>query len=390
MTSSTPGRLIGQGATLAALLAGALLASRAAAQALPLLDPGARSGGMGGAAVAMGWGGTSDLWLNPAFVSVTPGFGAQVTTQQLVPGLADVRFATTTLTAALAGIGVSTTGRPLGGASIHEEILGELESLRADGFGLSLAGLLDAAGRLSGNPAHVADSADLAWGRQWKRIESGGFPSLESATRDEGWFARWTPVDSRRGRTGSGGGMRLDLAYGHSQLDRSQDEMSSSFFSFEPAARLPVVQRDGGALRLLWFGADTPGEPGAAFTDAFRGGLSPLLNLSLAWDHESVSQSASGAFPAYHDDVDHYGLEATLVRLLVARFGYVDDRNGGITKPTWGAGLRLPLERGSDVRYDFASWPQSYPRRVYRHEVALRIDPLVRWMGGDDDGDSTP
>jgi hypothetical protein len=33
------------------------------------------------------------------------------------------------------------------------------------------------------------------------------------------------------------------------------------------------------------------------------------------------------------------------------------------------------------VRYDFASWPQAYPRRVFRHQVALRVDPLSRWFG---------
>jgi hypothetical protein len=40
-----------------------------------------------------------------------------------------------------------------------------------------------------------------------------------------------------------------------------------------------------------------------------------------------------------------------------------------------------PAGRHGEVRYDFASWPQSYPRRVFRHQVALRIDPLSRWFG---------
>ena len=38
------------------------------------------------------------------------------------------------------------------------------------------------------------------------------------------------------------------------------------------------------------------------------------------------------------------------------------------------------------MRYDFASYPQSYPRRVYRHQVAVRVDPLTRWFGSRGDG----
>ena len=122
-----------------------LVASRASAQATLLLDPSARAGGMGGASAAVAWGGTPNLWSNPALVNAAPGFGVRVTTEQLVPGLGDVPYRTALLTACFAGIGVSSEGRPLGNADLGGiPAFGYTERLRADGLGVSLAGLADA------------------------------------------------------------------------------------------------------------------------------------------------------------------------------------------------------------------------------------------------------
>ena len=364
-----------------------LVASRAHAQEILLLDPSARAGGMGGASVAVGWGGTPNLWANPALVNASRGFGVQVTTQQLVPGLdgGDLPFATTRLTASIAGLGFSSTGRPLGGDELDfGPPFVALERVRADGFGLSAAGLVDAWFGARGRNLRLSDYADVAWGRQWKRLEvENVLAAFAVGAHDEGWYVRATPIDTRRGVNAPMGGLRIDVAYGHAELDQGHPALSpGGLFGLVP---LPVMRRDGAAIHLLWLGPVRTGQPGAAFTDAFRGGLSPVVNLTLAWDRERVERPGFSFSEGSAYDVNHYGLEATVLRLLAARFGYLDDASGLITKPTWGFGLHLPVSRTADVRYDFASWPQSYPRRVYRHEVALRLDPLARWMGGHDD-----
>ena len=59
----------GFGMTGRAVLGAALMvcatAASVRAQVIAMLDPSARSGGMGGASVAVGWSGAGDGWLNP-------------------------------------------------------------------------------------------------------------------------------------------------------------------------------------------------------------------------------------------------------------------------------------------------------------------------------------
>jgi len=376
----------------------AMLAGRGAhAQYSVLLDPSARAGGMGGAASAVAWGGTPDLWANPALVTAAPGFGVQVTSEQLVPGLApDLYFRTTRFTAACAGLGISSAGRPLGNIDLDYSGMDELynswatmnagsERTWANSFGLSAASFADAVAGATGHRARFADWGDVAWGRQWNRVRSDGMLGVPLlSTYDEGWLLRLAPIDSRRHTSPSGGGVRIEFTYAHAERDAGRAN-STVFDPFLPDGFevLPLwhTRTDGGALRLAWFGPARGDAPGGAWADVFRGGIGPLVDLTLACDHERVwlGQDERTAMTNYV--VSHYGAEATFVRALTARFGYVDDHDGAITKPTWGLGLCLPAGRHGEVRYDFASWPQSYPRRVFRHQVALRIDPLSRWFG---------
>jgi hypothetical protein len=385
-------------AIAAAALALASACGGARAQTSVLLDPSARSGGMGGASTAVPWSGTPNLWANPALVTAVPGFSAEVTTEQLVPGFAaDVRFGTTRFVASFAGLGYSSSGRPLGAIDLDPGVFNPrgvpwtasyagAERVWADGFGVSATSLADAIAAATGHRARFADWGDLAWGRQWKRIRLDGYLGVPRAsTYDEGWLARLSPLDSRRGAAPPVGGVRAEIAWGHAVLDASDARLEWS--GFPGLVQSPVwrVRRDGGAVRLAWYGPARGGAPGASFADAFRGGLGPLLDLTLAVDHEHVFLPGAG-YSGSDYRVRQYGAEATLVRVLTGRFGYVDDRTGGITKPAWGLGACLPLSRNGEVRYDFASMPQAYPRRVFRHQVAVRVDPLTRWFGARPEG----
>ncbi len=375
-------------AALAALVMLACAAGRAAAENIEMLDPSARAGGMGGASTALSWGGTPNLWANPALATAQTGFGLQATAEDLLPGVApDLRFHTARFTASFAGLAYTSSGRPFGAVDLdYGTYPGTLvpgfsgdERMWADGFGVSAAGFADLLAAATGHRTRLSDWGDVAWGRQWKRMRmdlAGQAPHASSW--DEGWLVRVAPYDSRRASEPPAGGLRAELAYGHAVLDA--DPAALMFIGFLGPSSAPLwrMRRDGGALRLAWYGPERGAEPGAALTEGFRGGLGPLVEVSLAYDRETTERPGVDG-TRYR--VSHYGLEATWLRVLTTRFGYVDDPDGYITKPTWGLGAYLPLSRNGEVRYDFASVPQSYPRRVYRHQVAVRVDPLTRWFG---------
>lgn len=187
---------------------------------------------------------------------------------------------------------------------------------------------------------------------------------------------RAVPVDTRRGAGVANGGLRMQLSWGSS----TQNVDPSPAAGLGGGVRLG--ERTGTAMRFTWWGPQRAGQPGNAWTDVFRGGFSPLLDVTLAYDHERTDPRIAPGRPDPVSiapwKVEHYGCGATLSRVLTGRFGYIDDRDGEIRKPTWGAGVCLPLRHAGELRYDFASWPQAYDRRVSRHELSLRIDSMPR------------
>ncbi len=388
--------------TLAIAGAGvAVLAALASAQIVSGVDPSARAGGMGGATGAIGWGGTPDLWANPALAATVPGFSIQTSAQQLLPEFAsDLRLHSTSITATFAGLSFSSTGRPFGGTELRErDAILTLDTLRSIAVvpwaersesraaAISLASLADAVLALRGG-AHprVSEWADVGFGRRWKqRAQYGPFLTEgASASRDEGWYARVVPLDPRRGVDVPEGGLRLELAVAHAVIDARTSP------AIPATAVAPLQRRDGAALHASWFGPSRRGAPGAAITDAFRGGgFGPPVDVTLAYERERDEPLPGRGpfgevFPAGAGwTVNHYGLEATFFGLLTGRAGYIDDPSGEIRKPTFGFGACLPLGRGGEVRYDMGSVPQAsgLEKRVTRHEVAVRLDPVARWFG---------
>jgi hypothetical protein len=366
------------GASAVAVLMLSMWAGHAHAQASMLLDPSARSGGMGGASAAVGWGGTN-TWADPALMAVTPGFTAEVSDQRLLYPWRDSHFDVSRFTMALAGLAWTSAGRPLG-SQVLSGFVSEHQS--TDGIGISAAGLADVIAVAAGRRNRLSAWGDVAWGRQWKQVGvSTPFGGSFFSTQDDGWYVRLAPFDSRRGSPTPVGGTRFELGYAHVTLD---DDGSlyhvPGNISFQADTPLPRITRDGGAVHMLWYGPNRGAEPGAALTDAFRGGIGPLVELTVAYDHERVRSIFAPDLPSPTGLVSHYGLEANWIRVLSTRFGYVDDKTGGVQKPAWGFGIVLP-GRNNEFRYDFASAPQPAQHRVYRHEITVRVDPLTRWFG---------
>lgn len=371
---------------------GCVFAGAAGAETVSAIDPSARAGGMGGATTALGWGGTPDLWANPALAAVVPGVTVQASAQRLLPGLAnDLRMRSTSVTFTIAGLSYSTSGRPFGETTLRElvpsfdgsPVVQWTEVLDSRGAAVSLASLADAIAALRGHHGAIGEWGDFAYGRRWKRSVPGGFFGAGSVSmRDEGWFARVVPLDPRRGADVPEGGLRLEFSLAHSVLD---GEGTPGRPVSPPYA---LQHRDGAAAHVSWWGPSRGGAPGAAIADAFRGGgFGPPVDVTLAWERERAQRVAfrdvfGTEYPAGPGwTVNHYGLEATFFGLLTGRAGYIDDPSGEIRKPTYGFGACVPLGRGGEVRYDLGSVPQAYPKRVTRHEVAVRLDPVARWFG---------
>jgi hypothetical protein len=368
------------------------------AQGIEFVEPSARAGGMGGAGAAVGWNGALDTWLNPALAAGARGFAVQAASAQLLPGLEpDLHYRSTTLSVAYAGFAFSSTGRPFGGTSLVEPLhsirvdplgnvffqYGWMESMSSNAAAVSAAGVADAALALAGHHGtRLADWADVSFGRSWKHAESStGFYAASYAARDQGWAARAVPWDTRRGRRTPDGGTRLELGFGRSTIN----VLANPPFGLDGQIRRQ--ERAGYAAHFTWWGPARGDSPGAAWTEAFRGGFAPLVDLTLAYDHEgeyplnTFDRRPDPAAALLPYTVSRFGLEATFARLVTARFGYVDDPAGDVRKPSWGAGACLPFRSLGELRYDFASVPQSYERCVYRHEITVRFDPFLSGRG---------
>lgn len=361
-----------------------LACAQGAARSLDI-DPSARAGGMGGASAAVAWG-APNLWANPAFVAARSGVLVEVHEQRLVPGLAeDVHHSTTRLAASALGLGISMTGRPLGGTLLDYGIVEPLwpstpyvstERMRGWGFGASAGAIADLVMEALGHRARPGRSADLSFGRQWKdvRVDFGGGVVDETSTFDQGWLARVAIVDNLREEAPEGARpWRIELAFGQSVLHG--DDAKLVFFSTpSPLSRL---RREGIAARWVVGPGRAPDLERSRLRRWLRADSEPTWEVTLAFDNELVTagddDSSENSFEA-----KHMGAEAVGLGVLAARLGRMSDPDGEIEAMTWGLGLRLPVGRHADVRYDWASWPQArgIDERVNRHSVVVHVDPL--------------
>jgi len=78
------------------------------------------------------------------------------------------------------------------------------------------------------------------------------------------------------------------------------------------------------------------------------------------------------------ESIAHYGVELTMCGLLSARYGRIDDPDGGITNNTWGVGLGFENTLPFDARIDYASFPQADGLdRVDRWDFMVSFNPAL-------------
>jgi hypothetical protein len=107
----------------------------------------------------------------------------------------------------------------------------------------------------------------------------------------------------------------------------------------------------------------------------------PELSIGLAYDHERRHDEP---FPTEAVEVDHYGFEANVFRLLALRVGYVSDRAGDVEGWSYGGGLSVPFGPWGSVGYQLASVPAADDLdRPLRQGWAVWLDPTQFWKHGD-------
>jgi hypothetical protein len=119
--------------------------------------------------------------------------------------------------------------------------------------------------------------------------------------------------------------------------------------------------RIGGAVRARWW--DRP---------PFEHVLQAIVSF------ENVSfHSGEGDRRQRFEAVERFGGEVSVLGLVAARLGYVNDREGGLQDTTWGLGFGtdLRLDRLGRVggRFDFASVPRAGDavERIKHYSVSL-------------------
>lgn len=375
---------------LAVLVTGLTLAPSALGQvsgASQGFETSIRSSGMGGATTAVSWG-EPGVWGNPAALASTRGISWLEGNTRLVPELdGNTRFKSRRFLLGGAGVGVSLMGAPVEGLGRSRlEFTGSLgtdpfgnptgsyeahEQVDAWGVGISPLQLVDAVRGLRDPGAKpVSRDFNVSLGYEHKRTEVLLAPGVRAEAANFDWG-----VQTRRavlhgdadGRTPS-----VDLSAGYAVLNADQD----SRFHF-PGSSAPVpsarMERMGFAVVAV-----LPFASGGGPWSWWLGTVPRAVQLGLAYDREHVTASGS----SLSQDVDHVGLEASLLEILALRLGYVNDPEGNIDDFSYGVGVHAPIGPWGSVGYDWASDPVSKDSGLAstkRHGFAAWIHPGAVW-----------
>lgn len=367
-------------AGLLAVVPGPAAASGAGAIALTF-NVSARAEGMGGAGVAGVWGGDTNLWANPALLAFRPGVRYATMHSQLAAGLADDIFIDKQeLTLGYAGLGLLYGRSPLDHVYLdmgtqqatdeNGDPTGEFaswERSRAWGLGLGATQVLDrfAGTRLNG-------WFDLAGGVVWRDFEdqlalggmlTEGSGGAEASSRDWGWVARVTPVNTLARSAALGRlpvGLVVEGSYGRAKQNDTEDFLVR--VDVDQSDPLPTAYVSGWAVHAAVVPADGLL---AGLPDLVASSLSPLF----AWTYsEQVVEPGylwTGDDYVYaHDesgryDEDSRGHEFAFLNLLYVRRGHLTVAWGEIDAATRGWGVNLQAGRYGGVRYDRARVPQA-------------------------------
>jgi hypothetical protein len=206
-----------------------------------------------------------------------------------------------------------------------------------------------------------------------------GTPGVGDVTvQDFGVLLRFTPVNSINGRSlvpvldeafAPLGGVRFDLAYGHSEQNFTEERIEYlGGDQSDPAAA--SIRNAVGVHAAMGF------PPGVEeqLSDSGRAWLARALTplISFGWSRETIDEQWYDQEP-----IRNWGAEMVLAHVFHLRWGEIKDVEGDIVGSTsgWGLGFELPSLVG--FRYDRATVPQA--RRldhVDRSGFTLVVHPV--------------
>lgn len=143
-----------------------------------------------------------------------------------------------------------------------------------------------------------------------------------------------------------------------------------------------LAYNDEDQAEPLWRQIHVGGGFRLAYEPRFRRSILDLRRL-LAFDMTLGAEAyfpAAGSFrsASTEDAVYHYGIEISSHGIFSVRLGYVDDDDGDIHGSTHGFGVALVGILPLDVRFDWASVPQSAGlAEVDRAAVSINLDPRM-------------
>lgn len=349
-----------------------------------------RAEGMGGAGVAVPWGGEVNDWANPALLAFRTGLRYDRMESKLVPDLADdIWIHTQRVTVNAYGLGVMFAHGPMDAAYLEmgEQVItgddgsteGTFDSwmrARAYGFGADLTHLLRSAA--GDRLPRVLDGLDVAFGVVWKEFEDDLAPDyvLQDATggqgfaraHDLGLLAQYRLLDTRNrddGLLAGAGGLLLAASAGLSTLNTGGDYITH--VDADQADPMPKMHVKGWAAHAeLGF----PPQLRADLADQGRGWIADALTpfLSATYTRQTIrpgfvwdAEDSGYDYALDEDDANkesYRGWELAVANVYFLRRGHMD-ASGTIDGDTRGWGLQIPFGRWGGLRYDKATVPQA-------------------------------
>ena len=349
-----------------------------------------RAEGMGGAGVAVPWGGEVNDWANPALLAFRTGLRYDRMESKLVPDLANnIRIHTQRVTLNAYGLGVMFAHGPMDAAYLDmggqvatgdqggfEGTFDSWMRARAYGFGADLTYLLRSAA--GDRLPRVLDGLDVAFGVVWKEFEDDLMPDyiLQDATggqgfaraHDLGLLAQYRLLDTRNrddGLLAGAGGLLLAASAGLSTLNTGGDYITH--VDADQADPMPKMHVKGWAAHAeLGF----PPILRNVLVDHDHGWVADALTplLSATYSRQTIRPGFT-----WNDDDDEYvyaldddnankhsyrGWEIAVANVYFLRRGH-QKTTGTIDGDTHGWGLQIPFGRWGGLRYDKATVPQA-------------------------------
>lgn len=348
------------------------------------IDWSVRSAGMGGASNALFWGDGTDQWGNPSLLGYVRGVGYEWGHTKLLPGLADdIVFSSHTIKIGGGGLGIALSGKPfdMGGAKLDygesegtddmgnsTGTFGSFEEIDAWGIGVNVAEAVESILGLGGVEAlDLSRYGDVSFGTSFKDLDIKLAPAIGGSTsaRDWGLLVRATPILTQGP---DGALMRLDLAYGRSELSYNDDALVR-FPNETQALSVSHHERQGYAARVAMSPPRWPPDGGwGKVVDP----SAPMASLGLTVDRVDIGLNATSG----------WGIEASLADAIVLRVGHQEDKLGDVSGATWGWSFGLPLGGVARIRYEEARVPQATGSSLpdlTRRGLSLWLDPVGIW-----------